>query len=448
MHTDELATATAVDLARRVNARELSPVEVTEAALARVDASERQLQAWETLDREGALKSARELEAVGGELPLKGVPVGVKDIYLTAGLRTTASFPPFAGFVPDHEAEAVSRLRRAGAVVLGKTVTTQFALADPPRTRNPWNLARTPGGSSSGSAAAVGGGMVPLALGSQTKGSVLRPAAYCGAVGFKPTFGRISRRNVFPLAWSFDTVGVICRSVEDAALALTALAGRDPNDPSSAARPVDDYLSACRGYHMQPRLGIVADYVERAQPEVRDQFGRTATRLERAGATLIELRLPLDFDVVSAAHDLILHSEAAALHQQLITGEPAGYAPLLRETVQAGHLIPAPGYVQAQRLRRRFRTGIASLLSQVDALLTPTASNVAPGPETTGDASFQAPWTQIGLPAISLPTGLNQEGLPNAIQLAGDCWQESQLLGVARWAAEIIGPLPVPPPPR
>ncbi|MFI5265959.1 MAG: amidase [Chloroflexota bacterium] len=440
-----MTDASVAELARLVNSREVSPVHIVEALLARIDALDGKVQAWETLDREAALKAARELESVSGELPLKGVPVGVKDIYLTGGLRTTASFPPFANFVPEHEAEAVSRLRRAGAIILGKTVTTQFALADPPRTRNPWNLEHTPGGSSSGSAAAVGGRMVPLALGTQTKGSVLRPAAYCGAVGFKPTFGRISRRNVFPLAWSFDTIGFICRSVEDAALTLGVLAGHDPDDPSSCLQPVDDYLAAYNAPRgKSPRFGLVLDYFDRAQHAVRDQMRQIARKLEQAGATLIELRLPLDFEVVSAVHDLILHVEAAAAHQQLIEREPAGYAPLLRETVQTGHLIPAAGYVQAQRLRRRFRNSMAGPLEQVDALLTPTASNVAPGPETTGDASFQAPWTQIGLPAISLPTGVDQDGLPAALQLAGRPFEEAALLSVARWTEAVIGPLPSP----
>ena len=448
MATDELADATASELARLVNEREASPVEIVEALLARIEAMDSKVHAWETLDREGALRAARALAGTTGELPLKGVPVGIKDIYLTGGLRTTASFPPFANFVPEHEAEAVSRLRRAGAIVLGKTVTTQFALADPPPTRNPWNLDRTPGGSSSGSAAAVGGRMVPLGMGTQTKGSVLRPAAYCGAVGFKPTFGRISRRNVFPLAWSFDTVGFICRSVEDVALTLGVLAGRDPDDPSSARQPVDDYVEAYDAPRpAAPRLGLVLDYFDRAHPEVRHQVHQTVRKLEQAGATLVELRLPLDFEVVSAVHDLILHVEAAAAHTQLIEREPAGYGPLLRETIQTGQLIPASSYVQAQRLRLRFRNKMDDLLSPVDALLTPTASNVAPGPETTGDASFQAPWTQVGLPAISLPAGVSQDGLPLAVQLAGRRFEEGALLSVARWAEAVIGPLPRPPAP-
>ena len=445
MATDRLWNATASELGRLVRQGEASPTEVVRALLDRIEAIDRGVQAWETLDRDGALKTARELESVSGDLPLKGVPVGVKDIYLTGGLRTTASFPPFANFVPEHEAEAVMRLRRAGAIILGKTVTTQFALADPPRTRNPWNQQRTPGGSSSGSAAAVAARMVPLALGTQTKGSVLRPAAYCGAVGFKPTFGRISRRNVFPMAWSFDTMGFICRSVEDVALTLGVMAGPDPDDPSSSSRPVDDYLAAYKAPRSDPpKLGLLLDYFDRAQPAVGEQVRQMARKLEQAGAQLVELRMPMDFELVSAVHDVIMHVEGAAVHNQLIAKEPGGYAPLLRETIEAGRLIPGTGYVQAQRLRRRFRNCMEPLLEQVDALLTPTASNVAPGPETTGDPSFQAPWTQIGLPAISLPTGLNDEGLPTALQLAGRRFQERALLAVGRWAEEVIGPAPAP----
>jgi len=436
--------ATALQLAALVRRREVSPVEIVQAMLQRIGNLEGRIQAWETLDADGALAAARTLESTPGDLPLKGVPVGVKDIYLTGGLRTTASFPPFANVVPEREAAAVMRLRRAGAIVLGKTVTTQFALADPPRTRNPWNLERTPGGSSSGSAAAVVARMVPVALGSQTKGSVLRPAAYCGVIGFKPTFGRISRRNVFPLAWSFDTVGLICRSVEDAALTLGVLAGDDPADPASASEPVQDYLAACRAPRQAPRLGVVRDYFDRAQPEVRDHVQAAAGQFERAGAQLVELSLPMPFELVGAIHDLVLHVEAAAVHSQLLARERGGYAPLLRETLEAGRLIPAASYVQAQRLRRRFRNAMEPLLASVDAVLTPTASNVAPMSETTGDPSFQAPWTQIGLPALSLPSGLNQEGLPHAVQLASRRFDESGLLSVARWCEQVLGPQPLP----
>jgi Asp-tRNA(Asn)/Glu-tRNA(Gln) amidotransferase A subunit family amidase len=413
--------------------------------LERIAAVEPRIHAWETLDGEQALETARDVSRASRDLPLLGVPVGVKDIYLTGGLRTTASFPPFANLVPEHDAGAVMRLRQGGAVILGKTVTTQFAMADPPRTRNPWNAERTPGGSSSGSAAAVAARMVPLAMGSQTKGSVLRPAGYCGVIGFKPTFGRVSRRNVFPVSWSFDTMGVICRSVEDAALALAALAGRDPADPSTSHRPVDDYLAAFQAPRSTPpRLGLIRDYLDRSEPIHRANVERAIGGLEGAGAELVELRLPMDFELVTAVHDVILHVEVAAGHRQLLARERASYAPLLLETLDAGALIPGPSYVQAQRLRRRFREGMRRLLERVDAVLTPTASNVAPSAATTGDTTFQAPWTQLGLPAISLPAGLNGEGLPLSIQLAASPWSDAALLSTARWVEQALGPMPAP----
>jgi len=288
--------------------------------------------------------------------------------------------------------------------------------------------------------------MVPLALGTQTKGSVLRPAAYCGAVGFKPTFGRISRRNVFPLAWSFDTMGFICRSVEDAALTLGALAGHDRADSSSLREPPSDYVAALQArWPAAPRLGIVRDYFDRAQPAVRDRVLAMTARLEGAGARLVELRLPMDFDLVNAIHDLIMHVEAAAVHRQSLAEHRQSYGPVLRQMLEAGALIPGLSYVQAQRLRRRFRVGMGGLLDQVDALLTPTASGVAPGRETTGDAAFQAPWTQLGLPAISLPAGVDADGLPLALQLASRPLDEASLLSVARWVEDLLDPLPAPP---
>lgn len=445
MVADHIANATASELAHWVNAGELSPADIVQTLLDRITELDPKVHAWETVDGDGALGAARQLENVSGGLPLKGVPVGIKDIYLTGGLRTTASFPPFANFVPEHEAEAVMRLRRAGAIVLGKTVTTQFALADPPKTRNPWDLERTPGGSSSGSAAAVAARTSPLALGSQTKGSVLRPAAYCGVVGFKPTFGRISRRNIFPLAWSFDTVGIICRSVEDAALSLSVLAGPDPADASSLVTDPGNYRADVRnGLSTPPDLTIVTEFMDLAQPAVREHVHTMALKLQQAGAKIHEVRLPMAFELVNAVHDVIMSSETATLHSQLFARERDGYAPLFRETVEAGQLIPAAAYVHAQRLRRRFRDAMTSLLSSGRTLLTPTVSNTAPGISTTGDPSFQAPWTQIGLPAVSLPSGLSQHQLPVGIQLASGMYAEGRLLQAARWVEEALGPIPAP----
>ena len=264
-----------------------------EALLERIEAVEPDIQAWETVDREGALAAAHEAEREAGEAggPLHGVPLAAKDIFFTAGMRTTSGSPIFKDFVPGYDATSVARLRQAGAIILGKAVTVQFAHHDPPRTRNPWKLERTPGGSSSGSAAAVAARMIPAALGSQTGGSVLRPAAFCGVTGLKPTYGRVSRYGVTPNSWSLDHVGIIARSVEDTALLLQAIAGPDPNDPTAAPVAVGDYVAAARKETV-PRVGLVTDYLDRADPEVAAHGRDVATRLERAGAEVRELRLP------------------------------------------------------------------------------------------------------------------------------------------------------------
>ena len=240
----ELHELTVAESAARIARRQLSPVELMEALLERASALEPSLSIWVTLDADAALEAARESERELGSSgplgPLHGVPVGIKDIYYTAGLKTTACSPILAEFVPDYDAASVALLKGAGAIVMGKTVTTQFACGDPPPTRNPWDAAHTPGGSSSGSAVGVAARTFPAALGSQTAGSVLRPASYNGVVGLKPTFGRISRYGVIPVAWSLDTMGSFTRTVEDAALMLSVLAGHDPRDRSSSTRPVPE----------------------------------------------------------------------------------------------------------------------------------------------------------------------------------------------------------------
>jgi Asp-tRNA(Asn)/Glu-tRNA(Gln) amidotransferase A subunit family amidase len=285
--------------------------------------------------------------------------------------------------------------------------------------------------------------MVPAALGTQTAGSVLRPSGYCGIVGLKPTFGRISRRNVLPFAWSLDTMGVLVRSVRDAALLLQALAGYDPRDDGSVDRPLDDYRAAAER-PAAPRLGLVREFVERSQPDVREHINAVAGRFEAAGAGVREVRLPLDLDLALACHHVIQSCEAADLHARTHAEQPDVYAPRLRSAIEVGRLMPGAAYVRAQRWRRRLRRGVDELFGQVDALLLPTASGVAPDPSTTGDTSFQAVWTMLGLPAISLPSGLNAVGLPFATQLVARDWAEGRLLSAARWCEEVCGPMPSP----
>ncbi|MBI4497741.1 MAG: amidase [Chloroflexi bacterium] len=440
---------TATEAVERLRRRELSPVELVTSLLERIDALEPDIQAWETVDREGALAAARRCEDVlaqGTGGMLCGLPVGIKDIFLTAGLPTTADFAPYRDrdLAPQQDATAVARLRAAGAIILGKTVTTQFAFSDPARTRNPWNPNHTPGGSSAGSGAAVAARMVPAALGTQTAGSTLRPAAYCGVVGLKPSYGRISRWGVLPLSWSLDHVGIIVRTVADAALLLQALAGYDARDTGSARRQVPDYLAALAAEGPAPRLGLVRDFMDAAAPESRAHVATVAARLEASGAAIREIRLPLPLPDVLAVQQAIMQVEAAAVHAHLLTQHPESYRPKLRAYAEVGQLIPGPVYVHAQRLRRRIREGVLKGLRGLDGLIMPTISDAAPDPSTTGDRTFQAVWTLLGLPAISLPTGLSAAGLPLATQLVARPFQEATLLGAAHWCAAALGTLPPP----
>lgn len=441
----EAYNLTASEAVRAIRRQELGIVELVDSLLARIAAVEPRVQAWVVVDDQGArsraLAEERDFARLAG-LPLLGLPIGLKDIYGTSGLPTAAGFPPWEQrIVPD--AVAVERVREAGAVVLGKTVTTQFAFADVPKTRNPWNPERTPGGSSSGSAAAVAARMIPLALGSQTAGSILRPAAYCGVCGLKPTYGLVSRRGIFPLAWSLDHPGPLARSVEDLALALSVLAGPDPGDPTTANARIGDYRAAVRAPR-PPTLGVVEDFLDAAQPNVRAVTLEAVEALTKAGATRHDVRLATPLEVVAAAQQTIMQVESAEVHRELHAQQAADYAPRLRALIETGLLVPADLYLRAQRIRRRFRREAAALLGDVDCLLMPTVSNVAPPRDTTGDRTFQAPWSLIGLPAITLPSGL-ADGLPVGLQLVADAWHEDRLLSSARWIEEVLPTLPAPP---
>lgn len=439
---------TASQAARLIRARALSSVEYVQALLDRAASVDPRVQAWAALDGERALASAREADSATsssiGDQPLLGVPFGAKDIFDSAELVTTAGFSPYSSRVPRRDAEPVARLKRAGAILLGKMVTTQFAYADPSRTRNPWRDDRTPGGSSSGSAAGVAARLVPVAFGSQTAGSVLRPAAYNGVVGFKPTYGRVSKRGVLPLAWSLDHVGILSRSVADISLVLSAIAGPDPEDPhSDLAQPplsLDD-----PGSVRPPRLGLVREALNHATPRLREHVTAMATRFEAAGARIEQVSLGESLELILAVHHVIMQTETSAVHWQLLEQYPGGHQPRLHAYVEVGRLLPGNAYVHARRVRRRIRNAMQRSMRNVDAVLLPTAVDVAPGRETTGDPSLQAPFSLVGFPSISLPSGVAQdEGLPLAIQLAALPWQEPRLLGVAAWCEAHLPPMPAP----
>ncbi len=422
------------EASRLIRLGELSPSGLLESLLTRIDRIEPQIQAWVTLDRKGARDAAERLtkEADEGQFrgPLHGIPVGIKDIYYTAGLKTTMGSPIYQDFIPSYDATTVVRLREAGAIILGKTETTEFAAHDPAPTRNPWNLEHTPGGSSSGSAAAVSSGMCPAALGTQTGGSVIRPAAYCGVVGMKPTYDLISRHGVYPLSWSLDHVGFFTRSVDDASVMLDVLAGSGLEYSKKDVDRAPFY-----------RFGLLREYFhDHAHEEVWKGFEETVDKLRDAGAEVLEIPLPDSFGVVHVAHRVIMASEAASVHKENFQKRASDYRVNMRGLITSGLLVPASAYIRAQRIRGRFMREMGKILGELDCLLTPSATTPAPhGLGYTGDPAFNAPWSFCGFPSMTVPSGLDKDGLPLGIQLICEPFRESHLIEAARWCEGLLG---------
>ncbi len=441
---------TVVELAPLIAQKELSPVELLRSCLERIRALENKIQAWALVDEAGALKRAKELElelrSEKPRSPLHGIPIGVKDIFYTAGLPTEAGASSWAGFIPTYDATVVSRLRKAGAVILGKTRTTEFAYSDPAQTRNPWHLSHTPGGSSSGSGAAVAARMCPLALGSQTGGSTLRPAAYNGIIGFKAEYGRISTYGVVPLSYSQDHVGILARTVRDVALTFQVIAGFDPSDPHSLNLPVPDCIGSLER-ETPPRLGLVREYFYgNADEEMHRETDLAVARLSRAGAEVREIKLPEGFAATSDLNHLIMAVEAATYHETMFNQHKEQYRPKIRSLIEEGLAIPATRYAPALEARLKHRADVIPLFQEVDALITPGAPGIAPRDlTTTGSAVMQRPWSLTGVPSISLPVGLGESGLPLAIQLIGAPFGEVGLLSVARWCERSLNVQLAPP---
>jgi aspartyl-tRNA(Asn)/glutamyl-tRNA(Gln) amidotransferase subunit A len=430
--------------ASAIRAKQLSPVELVSSLLERAEELDSKLQAWATLTPELALEAARQAEgeiAAGGSVGrLHGVPFGAKDIFDTAGIRTAAGSKIWDERIPDADAASITLIKRAGGILLGKLHTSEFADGDPAPSRNPWNTEHTPGGSSAGSGVAVAARMTPWAFGSQTVGSVLRPAAYNGVVGLKPTFGRISRLGVIPMADTFDHVGVLARSVEDVATLLSVLAGYDGNDPYSADEPTEDYMAGLER-RSPPRLGLVRTwFLEESDSETRLKMEAVAQELARAGATVEEIDPGIDFADAYAKHRVMVASELANFHEPMYRGSEALYGPKITDYIEAGFLHTGAMYVAAANLRREVQGLARAALSNVDALLTPTASGPAPRDLThTGDTRFQSPWSYTGFPSITVPIGLSSNGLPLGAQMASLPFQEARLLGVARWVEQTLG---------
>jgi len=408
----------------------LTPTRLAESLLDRIESLETVVEAWVTVDREAVLKAAdtATMEAEEGRFrsPLHGVPYGVKDIFYTRGMRTTMGSGLYSGYVPDRDAAAVKVLREAGAVVLGKTETTEFALHDPAPTRNPWNTRHTPGGSSSGSAAAVSCGMAPMALGSQTGGSIVRPASYCGVVGFKPTYGLLSRDGVYPLSWSLDHVGYITRTVEDAALTLKTLR-------PDAAPAVETENT--------PRMGLLAGFFkENASDDVWLGCEQAVGKLWGEGAEFIDVELPQSFGMAPSVHRVVMAVEAAAVHEDGLRAHPEGYREYIKGFASSGLLAPATAYLRAQRIRDIILRDILSVMGDYDCLACPSTVDTAPrGLEWTGSPAFNAPWSLTGLPSVTVPSGISEDELPLGLQLVGRPHRDHDLLAVAAWCEEALG---------
>jgi len=440
----------AAEIARQVRQKTITPVEVAQSLLERMDALEPQLKAWVRVDRETVLADAQQrqdqLEIGAATGLLHGVPIGIKDIYHIAGVPTTAGSKVYADYVPDETAVTIELLQKAGAIMLGKTVTTEFACLDPSHTKNPWNPAHTPGGSSSGSAVSVAARMCPVAMGSQTVGSVLRPASYNGIVGLKPTYGRVSRRGVVPVSWSLDTVGWMGRSVEDMALLLQVMAGPDEQDPVASRLPAGDYLSGLDSAG-PPTIGLITSFfMEESDQETQKRTKGVLEELSSAGASVVELKLPESFQTAVQDQLLIMGVEAAAFHKPMYEKQAQDYRPKIREMLRQGLETDGTTYSKALERRLRFSADMKKLAEQADVLLTPSTPTAPLADLTnTGDTRFQGPWTSCGLPTITLPAGLAESGLPMGIQLIAPPFEEARLLAIARWCEKVIDVQLAPP---
>lgn len=412
----------AVDAARLIREGRLTSRALVCASLQRIDEREASVGAWEHLDPEAALAAAAACDAQSPLGPLHGVPVGVKDIFDTTDLPTAYGSSIYQGHRPRRDAASVALLRSAGAIVLGKTVTTEFGLFTPGKTANPRNLAHTPGGSSSGSAAAVADGMVPLALGAQTGGSIIRPAAFCGIVGYKPTYGLIDRAGVLSCAHSLDTVGVFGTNVADAGMLTVVLTGRPELRVDALRHP--------------PRIGLCrTHYWNRAAADSRDALLSAAECLASHGAAVSDVVLPTAFKDLLQAQETVTAFEAARAfaHERRLHAEEL--SPELRKFLEDGDACPPSTYDRALTLARQARQVLRRLLQHCDVLLTLSAVGEAPrGLSTMGDPLFNSVWTLLHAPCVHLPTATGSNGLPVGVQFVGPPGSDARVLAAAGWA--------------
>ncbi|GBD10869.1 Glutamyl-tRNA(Gln) amidotransferase subunit A [bacterium HR23] len=452
--SQDLCWLTIPQAARLIRRKEVSPVEVTQAHLERIRRLNPRLNAFITVTEETALQQARQAESAiaRGEYKglLHGLPVALKDLYWTKGIRTTAGSRILADFVPQEDCTVARRLQEAGAVLVGKTHTTEFAMGGHGKNvhfgpaRNPWNPEHMPGGSSSGSAVGVVAGLAYMGMGSDTGGSIRIPSALCGAVGIKPTFGRVSKHGVVVLSWSLDHTGPLARTVEDCAVALQAIAGYDPKDPATARVRVPNYLRALDGQVQGIRVGVPKEvFFEEADEEVASAVRRAIEVLAELGCQVEEVSIPSLRDAVHGA-SIISWTEAAAVHARWFPARINDYGPACRERLPQGMLTSAVHYLKAQQARRLLLREMQEVLRRVDVLVGPTCPYPAPRLEqervvlkgrearivdTVG--MLTRPCNLTGQPAVSVPCGFSRNGLPIGLQVMGRWWEEALVLKVA-----------------
>jgi aspartyl-tRNA(Asn)/glutamyl-tRNA(Gln) amidotransferase subunit A len=446
----ELCYLTIREAGHLLQSRKLSPVELTRAFLTRIEQLDKTLNAYITVLPDRAMAEARAAEAamLRGDYrgPLHGIPIALKDLYDTQGIRTTASSRVMANRIPNEDATTMARLASAGAILLGKLAMHEFALGGPdptcgfPLARNPWNLDHIPGGSSSGSGTAVAAGLCMGSLGSCTGGSIRGPASYCSIVGLKPTYGRVSRYGVVPLSWTLDHCGPMTGTVEDTAIMLQVIAGYDPKDPTSSQAPVPDYSESLREDIKGLTVGVPRHFFFANHPaidrEILAVVEAALQTLEALGARVVEVTIPT-LQYAGAAQPVIMLSEAFAYHARKLRSKPEEFGDMVRARFRMGGLFTGGEYVQAQRVRNVLKRDFAAALQQVDVIASPTMSNPAPAFQgidimtTARMPSFTGPYNLTGMPAISVPCGFTSTGLPVGLQLASKPFDEPTVLRAA-----------------
>ena len=459
MAAQDLTRLSIAEVSELIESAQISPMDLVEATVARIDELDGAINSYITVMEAQAMQSAREAERRirAGEYlgPLHGVPIGLKDIINTKDVRTTNGSKVHTDFVPDHDATVTQRLTGAGAVIVGKHGCYEYACSPPNPlygpSHNPWNTARDTGGSSSGTGAAIAAYMCYGGIGTDTGGSIRNPSGVCGIVGLKQTYGRASRKGVFPLAWSLDHAGPMARTVEDCAIILQAIAGHDPGDPSTVDLPVPDYRRALTGDVRGLRAGIPKNYFfDGVQPEVEQSVRQAITALEGAGMILEEVTIPYG-DYIMPAWWTVFSSETAAVHATLMQERGEDYAQGVLNTVGPGSFLSSSVVFKGQQARSAITRGMNEVLQQVDVILTPAVPMVAwslGGMHELGSTVVEAltnlafttaAFNLTGHPAISVPCGLNSDGLPIGLQIAGRAFDEETVLRVAH-VYESVGP--------